>query len=408
MRRLLANGALWGAYGQLVAVTGPIFTGFALYMGLEAADIALIASVVALAGLVQPISSLITGRLRNQKGFVIRFGLIEITLTTCVILIPLATDGQSVRFALTATATLAGTLTGNLVAPLFNSWFSTVLPEEARARFMGRRLVLVNLAAMAVGYGAGQFIDLAGRGHVAFVVPYAVAWLVGVGGYWALSRIPFPSILRVDGEISFDRALAEPFRNRRFRRLLLFYLTWVFGVLIADPFYNVFMIRDLNVDYATIGVFNAIVLAVGIAGYQAWGGAAGRFGCKPVLELLMVPRLVLPFVWILLTPANHRALLYVIMVFNGLVFSGLTVAVNTLLFGSIPEEGDRSSFFAVWAFSTSLVTSAATALGGLIVRNFSDVSINLFGFGLGGIKIAFALSGALMIVPVILLQMYLT
>ena len=80
LRRLHANGGFWRAYGQLVVVTGPIFTGFALWMGLKAADIAIIASIVAFAGLVQPFSFLIAGRIRNQKSFIIRFGCIEIAL----------------------------------------------------------------------------------------------------------------------------------------------------------------------------------------------------------------------------------------------------------------------------------------------------------------------------------------
>ena len=125
MRRLLMNGAMWGAYGQLIVVTGPIFTGLALWMGLEAADIAVVASIVALAGLIQPVSSFLTGKLRNQKRFVVLFGLLEVSLVTGVVLIPLAFHAPDARFALTATAVLSGTFCGNLAAPVFNSWFST-------------------------------------------------------------------------------------------------------------------------------------------------------------------------------------------------------------------------------------------------------------------------------------------
>ncbi len=395
------NGAFWGAYGSLITVTGAIFTGFALWMGLEAADIALIASIAALAGLIQPFSFLIAGRMRNQKAFVIRFGLIEITLTTGVVFVPLLVGEPGPRFILAAIATLSGVLMGNLVSPHFNSWFSTILPEGSRARILSRRFVITNLAAMAVGYAAGRYIDFTHGRYVAFAVSFAVAWLVGAGGYLVLLAVPFPSVLKVEGEISFGRALVTPFKDAKFRRLLIFYCIWVFGILLAEPFYSVFMIRDLEVSYAAIGILNGITLAVGVVGYRLWGGVIERFGSKPVLQLLLIPRLVLPFVWTWLTPQNNGVLLPIIMVTNGLVFSGLTVAVNTLLFGTIPERSDRSTYFAAWAVVPGLINAAATALGGLIARLLEGYHFDAGPIHLTNIKIIFLISSVLLVAPVI-------
>lgn len=395
---------MWGAYGQLVVVSGPIFSGFALWMGLRAPDIALVASIAALAGLIQPFSFLVTRAIRDQKRFVIGVGFAEVILIVAVAAVPLLVSGTGGRFALVASLTLAGTIMGNLAAPLFNSWFSSVITEEARARFLGRRLVLVNLAAMAVGYGSGQLVDLIQLKHLGFSLSYLIALLTGLGGYILLSRIPFPSVLKVVGEISFDRALVAPLKHRQFRRLLVFYLVWVVAVLIADPFYSVYMIRDLKVSYATIGVLNSVVLAVGILGYRLWGSVVERYGGRPVLQLLMIPRFILPLVWVLLTPRNHQAVLPAIMVINGLVFSGLTVAVNTLLFGSIPTGSEAAVFFATWAFTNSLVNSASTALGGLLARVLADTTVVVGPLTLDSIKILFAISSLLMVIPLFLIR----
>jgi hypothetical protein len=403
-RRLLVNGAMWGSYGQLIVVSGPIFSGFALWMGLQASDIALVAAIAALAGLIQPFSFLITRSIRDQKRFVIGFGFVEVTLNTSVVLVPLLLHGTGPRFAFAAGLILAGTAMGNLVSPLFNSWFSSVITEDARPRFLGRRLVLVNLAAMVVGYASGQLVDVIQAKHVGFALSYVLAFATGIGGYLLLSRIPFPSVLKVEGDISFDRALVAPLKHRPFRRLLIFYLVWVVAVLIADPFYSVFMIRDLQMSYATIGALNSVVLAVGIVGYRLWGNVVERYGARPVLQLLMVPRFVLPLIWVVLTPRNHQAVLPVIMVINGLVFSGLTVAVNTLLFGSIPVGSEAAVFFATWAFTNSVVNSAATAIGGLLAGLLSTTTVVVAGITLNNIKILFVVSSALMVIPLFLLR----
>jgi len=404
LKRFLYNGALWGAYSQLVAVTGPIFTGYALWMGLKESDIAAVASVVALGGLIQPFSFMLVSRLRDQKAFVVRVGFLEISLVVSVLLVPFLTSSTGARLALTSGLVLAGTFMGHLVSPLYNSWFSTLLPEEIRARFLSKRMVLVSLSAMAVGYISGKYLDVVHGGYLGFLTLFIFAWAVGVGGYVLLAKVPFPQEVRVERGTSLGRVILLPFRHPEFRRLLSFYLTWAFAALMANPFYNVFMIRDLRIKYATIGIFNIIYTTTTVLGYRFWGNIVERFGSKPVLQVLMVPRVVLPLIWVVLTLGNAHILLPVIMVVSGLTFSGLTVAVNTLLFGTVPEGGERSAFFASWAFSNGLVSSAASGFGGLLAHLLSGYEASLGGFALNNIKLIFIVSSLLLGVPIYLLR----
>ena len=404
LRRLFYNGGFWGAYGQIIVVTGPVFTGFALWMGLNESDIALIASIVALAGVLQPLSFYIAGRLINQKRFIILGGILEITLTTSVILIPLITAALHVRFILAAVAILAGMSAGNLVAPLFNSWFSALLPEDSRAKVIGRRMIVVNLAAMGVGYGTGRFIDFFPGTHLTFVAPYVLAWIVGVLGYLVLVAIPFPSVLNIEGKITISRTLGAPFRNFAFRRLLLFTLMLTFGGLVAEPFFNVFMIRDLGISYAVIAILSAITLGTGIIGYWLWGVLAARFGNKPILQLLVVPRFIIPFLWVVLTPANGVAVLAVIMVIIGITYSGITVAINTLLFAALADVKDRSAYFAVWSMASAIVISLATAMGGILTKITSSMEVLFLGLRIDNIRMIFLISGLLLMLSLLFLR----
>lgn len=404
LRTLLANGALWGAYGQIIPITGPIFTGFALYMGLQASDIAVAASIVAFAGLIQPFSFLISRAIRNQKAFIIACGTGEVTLIAAVLLVPFLIKAPGGRLVLASILALSGTFMANLGSPLFNSWFSALMPEGSRAQFLSRRMVLVNLTAMIAGYLTGQFVDLVGGSYVAFLVPYLLAWLTGAGGYYLLLTIPYPSSTKGEGEVNFGGALLSPLKHKQFRRLMVFYLSWAAAVMVSDPFVNVFMIRDLAVSYSTIGILNVIVLLVGIVGYWLWGNIIGRFGSKPVLQMLMVPRFILPLVWVFLTPANAHSLLPVIMIFNGLVFSGLTVAINTMLFGVIPSGGERPLFFATWAFSNSILNAAASALGAVLTSALAGMDLMVGPVHLTNLRFMFLVSSVFLLLPLFLLR----
>ena len=392
LKRLLYNGALWGSYGQLITVSGPLLTGYALWMGLRAADIALVTAIASLAGLIQPFSFLLARKLKNKKTFVLGVGFLEITFMVSVIFTSFVARQVGLRLFMVACFVLLGSIMSHLVSPVFNSWFSSILPEHGRSRFLGSRLAMVNLSAMIAGYLAGIFIDQTEGIYFSFLVPYIVAWLVGIGGFLLLLRVPFPDSAPGEDSIPSFRMLFAPLRDMAFRRLLVFVLAWSFASLLSDPFYNVFMIQNLEIRYSSIALFNVIVLSVGILGYRFWGMVGEKFGMKPVLQMLLVPRMLLPMIWVFLTPGNATITITLIMVANGIVYSGLSVAVNTLLFGTVPQGDRATAYFAFWSFSISLVTFAASGSGSLLALWFTSVELSVVGLHLGGLRIIFLIS----------------
>ena len=75
-----------------------------------------------------------------------------------------------------------------------------------------------------------------------------------------------------------------------------------------------------------------------IVAYQFWGHVIDAFGAKRVLQLGMVPRAMMPFIWALVTPVNYWWLLPALMVLSGLTFSAVTVAFNALLYDIVPAD----------------------------------------------------------------------
>ena len=219
-----------------------------------------------------------------------------------------------------------------------------------------------------------------------------------------LRRLPSPTRVSDRQRLRLGRSLASPLRNRAFRRLLIYYGSWAFGAIIADPFYSVFMLRDLEQSFAVVGVLNFMVLAVGVLGYRFWGSMCARFGSKMVLALLMVPRALLPLVWAAMVPENATVMLSVVMVLNGIVYSGLTVAINALLFGTVPNSPDRPGYFAAWAFVNSIIAFSASAVGGLLSRVFAGVSFEIAGMTVSHIRLVFVASSVLLIPSVFLLR----
>ncbi len=131
LRRFLYVGGFLGAYSQIAMVMGPIFTGYALWLGLTEAHIAIVASFAALAGLVQPFSLLLSNRIRNKKRFVVGVGFLEIGLVMSVVTIPLFVPA-GVRMPVLIAMVLLGTTMAHIVSPTFSGWSATMIPENIR------------------------------------------------------------------------------------------------------------------------------------------------------------------------------------------------------------------------------------------------------------------------------------
>ena len=402
LRWMFATAVLWGAYTPIAQVTGPIFTGFALWLGATEPKIAVLSAVVYLAGMVQPLSFFLTNLVRNKKAFLMAAGTCEIVLMLSVVGIPEVFPPGAWVGALMVMV-LLGTAAANLLLPTYNTWMSTLIPSDIRGRYLGRRTTLVYVAMIAAGYAASSLIDSfpEGQRYAGFVCVFTFGVVVGVGGYLAAGRAAFPPMDKVM-PVRFVQLLRVPFADPAFGLFLLFYLTWVLGAGFALPFVSVYCLKALNLSYTTIAVFFNISMAVMIIGYQFWGHIVDAYGARNALQLLMMPRALLPLIWALVSPSNYTWLLTALMVLSGLTFSGLNIAFNALLYDLVPEDQRKPAYFASWAGGVSLVGTCTYLLSGWLVREIEGVH-TVAGLELGHLQIMFLISASFLVVPNVLL-----
>jgi len=400
LRIFLYTGFFWAIYGQIAGIITPVFTGFALFLGAKESQIGIIASFVALAGLAQLFSLFLAKNVKKKSLFIIWIGFVEIIITLSVIFIPLVFPERVWLVSLIILVSI-GTIMGNIVSPLFNNWFVTVIPQNMRARYISKRMVIIYLTATATAYLIGRFLDTVG-GYKGFAWVFSLGIFAGLAGYIVLFKAHFPEMEKFIPS-GFLQTLFTPFKNKKFRRLLLFYISWVFAVGIAQPFYTVFMLKRLELSYSTIAIFNNIQMISFILGLRFWGKIIDQYGNKPILQILMVPRVLIPIMWIF-NCKNNFSILPVIMVLSGLVFSGLTVAINNFLFGIVPKGEEKVGFFASWAATVSVVNFFAPLIGGHLVSCFKPLNFNIINFPVGNLQIVFLISALFLLIPVFLLQ----
>ena len=224
LRWMLGTAGCWGAYLPIVQITGPIFTGYALWLGASESRIALLSAFVYLAGMAQLFSFFLTNRFRNKKAFVLAAGVCEIVLMLSVVAIPVVLP-RAARLAALMLMVFVGTTASNLLLPTWQTWVSTLIPVDIRGRYLSKRTGILYLSTIVFGYLASRFIDgfAEGERYTGFVVVFGFGMVVGIAGYVAASRVAFPPMDKVM-PVRLTHMLRAPFDDPAFGLFLLFYL----------------------------------------------------------------------------------------------------------------------------------------------------------------------------------------
>ncbi len=400
---VLASG-LWGAWGQAVGIGTAVFTGYALRLGADESLIALLTSVAYFLALSQLLSPLLSARIRNGKRFILTCGFFEISCRGLLVAIPFLVP-EPLRVGALIFLISCGLLCGYSISPFYSTWIANTVPESHRARFASRQTIVSTVAAMVAGFAIGQFVDLfsATEKLRAFEYVFVAGTLFGWAGYVALSRAPQPQADPEPEARTSPGALLEPFRDRNFRRAVLFYGSWTLATGIAGPLYSVFMLERLKISYTMISVFNAVFMVTSIVGYRLWAGLVDRFGSRPVLQILLIPATLVPFVWVFNAEGQYQ-LVPVALFLSGVLLSGIGLSITPLLFGLLPEGRQRTFYLASWSVTVSLMGAMGPLIGSLLARYLQDVHLQLLGYPVGNLQIIFAISGLGGLVPVVLLR----
>lgn len=403
MRDMLLVGAFAMPYGTVVGVGGAIFAGLMLQFGIEKAAIGLIVSLAQLTGLIQLASFRLTDTV-HPRALLLGVGTLEILFTVSVISVPLWVP-REYTFAAVVLLVALGWAAAAVHAPTFNSWFASIIPSEMRGRYVSRRTFAQYAIGIAASLLAGKFIDTI-RGFTGFAVLYLVALVFGLVCYWVLFRTPLPRLSSqtkedTEAESHWARVL-KPLQHREYRTFVIFNMVWTLVASMPGPYYNIFMIDGLRLSYSTIAVFTSSQMIVMGLGFRFWGIIVDRFGSKPMMQLLFIPAAAMPALWAFATPRMYWTV-PAAMLFGGLMWAGLSIANSIMLYAIIPQDGRKSSYFAVWSVSLGLVNSLAPALGSGVMKLLSGLHVEAFGLVFDNYHVLFVLTSVANIAPALLL-----
>lgn len=354
---------------------GPALTGFLRDMGANDFIYSLIMAMPVFGAVIQVFASYVMENTGKRKAFFLIAGFIHRPLWIPIALMPFIFPSARSSTGILAVMVLIGiSMVANAIVGMsFNSWMGSLVPAEIKGRFFSRRLMIVTIASGIAALASGLMLDVF-PGFPGFTAVFIIAALFGAADIATFFWIKHPPMNKPERKIPFVHLMKETWHDKNYVRFIMFVAFWYFGVNFAGPFFSVFMIEELHMNFLLISLFTQVAGSVAtIFSIRIWGRLADKYGSKPVMFICCSVIFAMPLVWLFTTPKTTWIIL-AINILGGIFWPGFDMNAGNQSIWLAPEK-NRSTYIANYALVVSLIgTGAAFVLGGI----FMEVTGKLF------------------------------
>ena len=369
-------------------------SAFALLLGASPFQLSVLSALPQLIGTGAQLASVKLLRLFPDRKALIRAGTAGQALSWLpILLLPLLfPDSGPLLLILSTTLYFA---CNQFTTPTWNSFIADHLDEHERGAYFARRAMVMASLSFAALCVAGWLLSL-WQDHAFSWMGFALIFAVAGAARW-ISAVALAKVEDVhatpylDTSPSFRRFLAGT--SISFRRFLLFSGAMHAAVLIAGPFFVLYMLRDLHLAYWGYGTW----LAAGILGQlvtlAAWGRFADRFGNK---ALLTVTGFMVPFLPMLYLAGTNLLFLLFVNFVGGVTWGGLALGLQNYVFDAVRPE-DRAKAVATYSTINALGWCLGAFIGSWLVHVLpSGITIGQYSLQLASnLPLVFFVSGVL-------------
>lgn len=367
----------------VVVTTGPVWSAFQRQvLGADDFQLGLIAAVPFAVSVLQIFASYIMERRRNRRFLFLFFGLLGRTFWILIGLVPYLFPSFSIdlRIWIVIVFVVMVNAGNGFVGLGFGSLMGDLVPIRIRGSYFGVRQMVSLASGVVAGLLISAMIDRVGL--VGYSIALVLAGITQLMDIICFCFIKWPPMAENQtNDVSLSAMIREVFTNKSFVRLIVFYTIWLFSVNIAGPFWNIYMLENLQMSFTKMSLYTQIISNVTtVFVISRWGRLIDRYGNKPMLQMVAIIISFSPLPWFFATPTTT------IFILISSVFSGASWPVSDLcqqnLYLSHSPQVHRSMYIAVFLACINLFGVAlGNAVGGWLMQNpFAALAAHHFVF----------------------------
>ncbi|MBI4402379.1 MAG: MFS transporter, partial [Nitrospirae bacterium] len=236
---------------------------------------------------------------------------------------------------------------GHFAIPAWNSLITDLVDPNSRGTYFARRAKVMAVTSFTALCGAGVVLHSAETweapwaGFAAIFLAAAAARAVSTRYLMRIDESAAPATREAEFRL-LDFLRHE--RSANFQRFLLFSGLMHVCVLIAGPYFVIYMLRDLHFTYLQYTAWLAAQVLGQFMTLKPWGQLGDRYGNK---KLLVATGLLVPFLPMLYLISENFYFLIGVNFVGGVIWAGLSLGLQNYVFDVVRAE-DRAKGVAVW------------------------------------------------------------
>ncbi|MEP6487611.1 MFS transporter [Microcoleus vaginatus GB2-A3] len=401
LKALTTEGAFATVFYSIIG--GALLSNFLLDLGASTVEIGLLASIPQVTNLLQPLGAYLGDRIKSRHWYsLVIFGSSRLPWLLIVPGIWLVSSSRMQPRQLVL-LTLAIICLSNFMEALgrasFLSWMAVLVPDRLRGRYFGFRnsvvtltnLIGVPLLGLAVSKWPGG--SLSGFGVVLVVgVVFAILSLIF---QFSITDVNPQLVHAADSDTDHGSPLKKVFsffKDANFLRFLLYSGLWSFAVNISAPFFNLYLLGDLNLDVSVVTLYNSLGAGANLLMLMFWGKLADRIGNRPLMITVGILVALTPLLWLEAgtTPFFLWAWFPFLHIVGGATWAAIDLCSGNLMMSVTPLR-NQSLYFAIAAAVPGITGAIGITVGGY-VATLTDF---------GGLPTVFALSAVLRVLALL-------
>jgi MFS family permease len=360
---------------------GVLLSNFLFDLGASPVEIGMLASLPMLTNLLQPLGALLSNRTTSRRDYGLWIFLPSRLLWLLLVAGIVCVDRADAQPKQLVYLTLALLLTTNILGALggasWMSWLAALVPRQLRGRYYSKRNIVSSLANLLC-LPIGSFI--VSNWHGTEIAGYGIALgiailfgLVGLGcQQLAIDINPQDYRSPAQQEEPLFAGLTAALADRNLVIFLIYFALWAFAVNLSTPFFNLYMLDNLDVDLNWVTLFSSIGTATNMLMLLIWGRVIDRFGSRRLLLGAGLMVVMMPLFWLLAGLPQVQAQLWIYLavfhVFWGGMWAAIDLGNNNIQIEIVPIE-HHATFFAIAAAVAGISGALGTTMGGVLMQS---------------------------------------
>lgn len=299
----------------------------------------------------------------SRKRIVVVMASIGRLLLLAIAAIPLLFGGSAAIYAFMLLIALRAFFS-QMLFPSWSAFVADLVPTAIRGRYFAARNIGLAIAALIAAPLAGRIAETIGLPY-GYQVIFVLACVSGLIASAIFARIPEPPRARplAAAQRPQERLWALLKTHPRFTAFTAVGILWNLALMVAGPFFSVYIVRNLGASPTQIGLLAASNSLANIVGQQIWGRLNDRHGPRVVM---LVTGLLIPLIPMGYWLAPNPWFLIGVEALSGFCWSGYSLANFNLMLGLTPAEG-RARYTAIFQAGVFGASFVGPLLGSLLV-----------------------------------------